>query len=135
MNSIGSSTVMMCPFSSLLILSINAASVVLLPDPVGPVEHQAAGPLGQLRHDARQSQLLERPHVERDLPDHERYAAALLEAVAAEPRQVLDPEREIELVLDLEPLLLVLGEHRIGDRDRKSTRLNSSHGYISYAVF
>src|SRR5256884_5058495 len=23
----------------------------------------------------------------------------------------------------------------IGDRDRKSTRLNSSHGYISYAVF
>src|SRR2546427_8038731 len=37
MNSIGSSTVMMCPFSSLLILSIIAASVVLLPDPVGPV--------------------------------------------------------------------------------------------------
>ncbi len=33
----GSSTVMMCPFSSLLILSIRAASVVLLPDPVGPV--------------------------------------------------------------------------------------------------
>src|SRR2546422_7606704 len=24
---------------------------------------------------------------------------------------------------------------RPGDRDRKSTRLNSSHGYISYAVF
>src|SRR2546429_5270492 len=24
---------------------------------------------------------------------------------------------------------------RRGDRDRKSTRLNSSHGYISYAVF
>src|SRR2546422_4244329 len=24
---------------------------------------------------------------------------------------------------------------RIGDGDRKSTRLNSSHGYISYAVF
>src|SRR2546429_5069414 len=23
----------------------------------------------------------------------------------------------------------------VGDRDRKSTRLNSSHGYISYAVF
>src|SRR2546422_452182 len=118
MNSIGSSTVMMCPFSSLLILSINAASVVLLPDPVGPVEHQAAGPLGQLRHDAGQSQLLERPHIEGDLPDHERYAAALLEAVAAEPRQVLDPEREVELVLDLEPLLLVPGEHRIGDRQR-----------------
>src|SRR2546429_7318875 len=25
--------------------------------------------------------------------------------------------------------------HRGGERDRKSTRLNSSHGYISYAVF
>src|SRR2546422_3861010 len=24
---------------------------------------------------------------------------------------------------------------RLGGRDRKSTRLNSSHGYISYAVF
>src|SRR2546429_75634 len=37
MNSIGSSTVMMWPFSSLLILSIIAARVVLLPEPVGPV--------------------------------------------------------------------------------------------------
>src|SRR3989449_6009044 len=31
------------------------------------------------------------------------------------------------------------GEHHVGaadaDADRKSTRLNSSHGYISYAVF
>src|SRR2546429_4451589 len=26
-------------------------------------------------------------------------------------------------------------EHRGAERDRKSTRLNSSHGYISYAVF
>src|SRR2546429_8538132 len=25
--------------------------------------------------------------------------------------------------------------HPAGERDRKSTRLNSSHGYISYAVF
>src|SRR2546426_554714 len=87
--------------------------------PRGPRhEHQAAGPLGQLRHDSGQAQLLERPHVEGDLPDHERYAAALLEAVAAEPRQILDPEREIELVLGLEPLLLILGEHRVGDRQR-----------------
>ena len=37
MNSIGSSTVMMWPRRSLLILSIIAASVVLLPEPVGPV--------------------------------------------------------------------------------------------------
>src|SRR5687768_17683745 len=26
-------------------------------------------------------------------------------------------------------------KHKTIDRDRKSTRLNSSHGYISYAVF
>src|SRR2546429_2271281 len=27
------------------------------------------------------------------------------------------------------------GQQRMGGADRKSTRLNSSHGYISYAVF
>src|SRR2546422_6034606 len=27
------------------------------------------------------------------------------------------------------------GAHDVRERDRKSTRLNSSHGYISYAVF
>src|SRR5687768_17813932 len=37
-------------------------------------------------------------------------------------------ERDVELVRD--------GYRRAGNRrDRKSTRLNSSHGYISYAVF
>src|SRR2546429_3727642 len=42
----------------------------------------------------------------------------------------------------LRSLLLVAGGRddlarrlRAGGRDRKSTRLNSSHGYISYAVF
>src|SRR2546422_7273806 len=28
-----------------------------------------------------------------------------------------------------------LGRQRLAGRDRKGTRLNSSHGYISYAVF
>src|SRR5687768_17976887 len=32
-------------------------------------------------------------------------------------------------------LLGDLGDAAVHDRDRKSTRLNSSHGYISYAVF
>src|SRR2546422_8432338 len=36
----------------------------------------------------------------------------------------------IDANLELEPDML-----RAFDRDRKSTRLNSSHGYISYAVF
>src|SRR2546422_4007664 len=38
------------------------------------------------------------------------------------------------------PMIWMTGYHPEGDcakpeRDRKSTRLNSSHGYISYAVF
>src|SRR3989449_6124467 len=41
-------------------------------------------------------------------------------------------ERALE-IRDLRGVALV-GIHR-GGRDRKSTRLNSSHGYISYAVF
>src|SRR5438128_5758790 len=32
-------------------------------------------------------------------------------------------------------VLLPRGEHRLSHQDRKSTRLNSSHGSISYAVF
>src|SRR2546422_8226865 len=61
-------------------------------------------------------------------------------------RQHLD---EIRAVLHLEADLLANLVHAVGDpreaiepevgghavQDRKSTRLNSSHGYISYAVF
>ena len=56
--------------------------------------------------------------VERDLADDHRDAAALLEAVAAEAREVLDAEREVELVLHLEALLLILGQHRIRELQR-----------------
>src|SRR5687768_18019862 len=35
----------------------------------------------------------------------------------------------------LTPATIVGLQHEIGSPDRKSTRLNSSHGYISYAVF
>src|SRR2546422_4022715 len=33
------------------------------------------------------------------------------------------------------PYAVVIGDREVKDQDRKSTRLNSSHGYISYAVF
>src|SRR2546422_4025309 len=33
------------------------------------------------------------------------------------------------------PSIRLADRYREPDRDRKSTRLNSSHGYISYAVF
>src|SRR2546429_4774619 len=42
------------------------------------------------------------------------------------PRQVIVGEQRVEDGLDDRPGVIV---------DRKSTRLNSSHGYISYAVF
>src|SRR2546422_7338228 len=66
------------------------------------------------------------------------------------PRSTLFPyttlfrsrDSDLRLLREVDPLLRGgLGEEeRIGrraaeHRDRKSTRLNSSHGYISYAVF
>src|SRR2546422_7523451 len=59
-------------------------------------------------------------------------------AVGGIVREVDEPGRARRLTLPL------IGERRRGaggghrearERDRKSTRLNSSHGYISYAVF
>src|SRR2546422_4401418 len=50
-------------------------------------------------------------------------------------------EREGDVLVLAEYFLRTLGERmgrrqsRLSDQDRKSTRLNSSHGYISYAVF
>src|SRR5687768_18356008 len=46
----------------------------------------------------------------------------------------------LEQIFDLKRTLLALRKHQAPMReilgtDRKSTRLNSSHGYISYAVF
>src|SRR2546422_1114651 len=47
----------------------------------------------------------------------------------------------VDIKIDGERLLLALPEPKFREpttsqvRDRKSTRLNSSHGYISYAVF
>src|SRR3712207_7186879 len=53
----------------------------------------------------------------------------LVLVVAGRVRGLLGPE----LLEHRQPLLLV---HRVaGDQDRKSTRLNSSHANISYAVF
>src|SRR2546422_5521037 len=38
-------------------------------------------------------------------------------------------------LLEDDAALMVNGNVEIAEEDRKSTRLNSSHGYISYAVF
>src|SRR2546422_2071740 len=53
------------------------------------------------------------------------------------PRQ--DPSREVvdhrSLIARISRGVRRWGDVRGQDEDRKSTRLNSSHGYISYAVF
>ncbi len=101
---------MMCPFRSLLILSMIAASVVGRPGH----QNQAPGALGQLGDDRRQPQLLERSHIERNHADYHGHTAPLLEHVPAEAGQVLDPEAKVKLVFGFEPLLLILGEYRVG---------------------
>src|SRR2546422_5633246 len=45
------------------------------------------------------------------------------------------PGRPLHTSVDLELQRYVAQIFPAGQRDRKSTRLNSSHGYISYAVF
>src|SRR3990172_3249467 len=57
------------------------------------------------------------------------------------PRSTLFPYTTLFRSLPWKILSSIIGHHRVkvakrcADVDRKSTRLNSSHGYISYAVF
>src|SRR2546427_3476036 len=50
---------------------------------------------------------------------------------ALEVDERLEVARQVELALTLKEMIAGVG----GRRDRKSTRLNSSHSQISYAVF
>src|SRR5256884_6205928 len=45
-----------------------------------------------------------------------------------------DGEEAVRIATDLRPRVIVM-DCAMPELDRKSTRLNSSHGYISYAVF
>ena len=113
-NSIGSSMVMMCPRRLRLILSIIAASVVDLPEPVGPVTSTRP----RLRS-VKLSITSGMPSDSRDLISHgiirmhgaERLA--LLEDVDAEPGVTGDRVREVELEVLLERLPLALGHHAV----------------------
>src|SRR2546422_6033967 len=53
-------------------------------------------------------------------------------------QKVIDRQRQQFPILKPPPGSLTFGalaQRFLADQDRKSTRLNSSHGYISYAVF
>src|SRR6478735_56415 len=94
MYSIGSSMVRMCSARSVLILSSIAASVVDLPEPVGPVT--------RTRPRGRSASLASTAG-----------GAALREHVAAEAAGALDAEREVELEGLLEALLLGVRAHAV----------------------
>src|SRR2546422_11284115 len=55
--------------------------------------------------------------------------------VAADGARRADAQRHAEVPSQPRRLVHVPGTTVVEERDRKSTRLNSSHGYISYAVF
>ena len=119
MNSIGSSTVMMWPLRSRLILSIIAARVVDLPEPVGPVT--STSPRGfsaifaiEPGRPSCSKVLIANGICRTTIDTHPR----CLKHVAAEAGEVLDAEREVELVLELETLLLLLGQNRVRELKR-----------------
>src|SRR2546422_1123341 len=65
---------------------------------------------------------------------HPRHHRSLRCAVRRPPARAARDASRPHLAHDLEPRLAA--PHRgVRHQDRKSTRLNSSHGYISYAVF
>ena len=78
-------------------------------------EHQAARPVGERRENRRQPELAEPLDRFGDDPIHGRNRPALVEDVAAEAREAADAEREVELQRLLEPLLLRIGEHAVGE--------------------
>src|SRR3989449_8397148 len=86
-----------------------------------PVDHaHRAGALEGCR------KLIERRAGGHDIIDH-RDRRAVERALAA--------ERAAHVARPVRPRQIGLGSRISFSRDRKSTRLNSSHGYISYAVF
>ena len=72
--------------------------------------------------DVRNAELAEAEDLVGDLPEDGRHGAALQEAVAAEAREALDAEGEVELELFLEPVLLDVGQDRVGELLRLGNR-------------
>ena len=107
-NSIGSSIVMMCSARVRLISSISAASVVDLPEPVGPVdEDEPARLVADLVERRGKPELLEALQLGGNQPEGAGEALALRVDVDAEAGDAGDRVGEVELAVDLETLLLL----------------------------
>ena len=109
----GSSMVTMCPARVRLAMSTRAATVVDLPEPVGPVirtspRGRPANVLEPLGH-PELGQALDLP---RHHPEHAGDRTPLLHHVDAESRLAGQRVRAVELVARLEPVALLAGEHR-----------------------
>ena len=109
--------VIMCSSRSLLILSSMAASVVDLPEPVGPVTStRPRGLSHKVRTMAGRPESVEALDFPGNRAKHGGDGAALMEDVAAETSQALQAEREVELEIFLQAMLLHVGEHAVGER-------------------
>jgi hypothetical protein len=101
------SSVMMCFLCVALTRSIMAASVVDLPEPVGPVTRtRPFSPERQRLHDLGKAELLERPDLRGNDPENGAFAVPLVEHIHAEPRMLsdLDGEVQVPLLLEQPPL-------------------------------
>jgi hypothetical protein len=89
-------------------------------------EHETARPVGERGEHCWQVELLEAADLLRNQPVDRRDRPALVEHVAAEARQPLDAEREVELHVLFEALLLRVGEHAVGQLLRVGRRERGS---------
>ena len=118
-NSIGSSIVRMCSSRSWLIMSTIEASVVDLPEPVGPVTRTKPRGLRVNSASAAGSPSdSRRLDLARDQAEGGADRAALEEDVDAEAGHAGDRVGEVELALVLEPLALRVVEDRVDDLAR-----------------
>ena len=78
-------------------------------------EDEAARLVAERLDDVRDAELAEAEDLVGDLAEDGRDGAALQEAVAAEAREALDAEGEVELELFLEAVLLDVREDRVGE--------------------
>ena len=77
-------------------------------------QHQAARLIAQLAHHGRKTKLVERLDLKRNKTKDGRSSAALIEGIGAEASQTLQAEREVELEIFLEAVLLRVGHHAVG---------------------
>ena len=78
-------------------------------------QHQAARLLADLLHHRRQAELAKTADLVRNLPEGRGDRAALMKDVGPEAGQTLDAEREVELEILFQAVLLVVRQDRIGD--------------------